>query len=82
MAIATAADHAPRPGAVAVFQRNLATKAPMTSSMYRDMAQGLPVEADAILGDLLAEAAKHDVPAPMLAAAYTNLSIYATKRTG
>jgi 2-dehydropantoate 2-reductase len=65
-----------------VVRRNLATTAPMTSSMYRDMAQGLPVEADAILGDLLAEAAKRDVPASMLAAAYTNLSIYATKRAG
>ena len=50
--------------------------------MYRDMVQGLPVEADAILGDLLAEAAKHYVPAPMLSAAYTNLCIYAAKRAG
>ncbi|MCU7724704.1 ketopantoate reductase family protein [Actinoplanes sp. KI2] len=82
IAIAAAAGHEPRPGAVAVLRSNLATTAPRTSSMYRDMAQGLPVESDAILGDLLAEAAKHDVPAPMLAAAYTNLSIYAAKRAG
>jgi len=82
IAIAAAAGHEPRPGAVAVLQRNLATTAPRTSSMYRDMARGLPVESDAILGDLLAEAAKHDVPAPMLSAAYTNLSIYAAKRAG
>ena len=82
IAISTAAGHEPRPAAVEVVRRNLATTGPRTSSMYRDMARGLPVEADAILGDLLAEAAKHDVPAPMLAAAYTNLSIYATKRAG
>jgi 2-dehydropantoate 2-reductase len=54
----------------------------MTSSMYRDMAQGLPVEADAIVGDLLVHAAKHDVAAPMLSAAYANLSIYSVKRAG
>ena len=82
IAIATAAGHQPRPAAVEVVLRNLATTGPRTSSMYRDMAQGLPVEADAILGDLLAEAAKHDVPAPMLSAAYTNLCIYAAKRAG
>ena len=82
VAIAAAAGHEPRAAAVEVVRRNLATTAPRSSSMYRDMVQGLPVEADAILGDLLAEAAKHDVPAPMLAAAYTNLCIYATKRAG
>jgi 2-dehydropantoate 2-reductase len=82
MAIATAAGHEPRPGAVATVQRTIATTEPMTSSMYRDMAQGLPVEADAIVGDLLVHAAKHDVPAPMLSAAYANLSIYSVKRAG
>jgi len=82
MAIATAAGHEPRPGAVATVQRTIATTEPMTSSMYRDMAQGLPVEADAIVGDLLAHAAKHDVAAPMLSAAYANLSIYSAKRAG
>ena len=82
MAIATAAGHEPRAAAVAMLTSNLATTAPRTSSMYRDMAQGLPVEADAIVGDLLAHAAKHDVPAPMLSAAYANLSIYAVKRAG
>ncbi|MFC7278070.1 ketopantoate reductase family protein [Paractinoplanes rhizophilus] len=82
LAIATAAGHPARAGAVAMLQRNLATTEPMTSSMYRDMMQGLPVEADAILGDFVAEGAKHDVPAPMLSAAYTNLSIYAAKRAG
>jgi 2-dehydropantoate 2-reductase len=82
IAIATAAGHPPRPGAIAVVQRNLSTTEPMTSSMYRDMMQGLPVEADAILGDFVAEGAKHDVTAPMLGAAYTSLSIYSSKRGG
>ncbi|MBM2622436.1 ketopantoate reductase family protein [Actinoplanes sp. LDG1-06] len=79
MAIATAAGHAPRPGAVKVLRDGLATDERMTSSMYRDMMRGEPVEADAILGDFVAEAAKHDVPVPALSAAYTNLAIYASR---
>ncbi|MEV4351591.1 ketopantoate reductase family protein [Actinoplanes sp. NPDC049596] len=80
MAIATAAGHTPRPGAVSVLQNGLATDQPMTSSMYRDMMAGLPVEADAILGDFVTEADKHGVPVPALAAAYTNLAIYSAQR--
>jgi 2-dehydropantoate 2-reductase len=82
MAVAAAAGHPPRPGAIAMLQSGLATTAPMTSSMYRDLIQDRPVEADAILGDLVTEAARHDVPAPMLSAAYTALSIYSARRAG
>jgi len=82
VAIAAAAGHRPRPGAVAMLQAGIGSAELTTSSMYRDMLQGSPVEHEAILGDLVAEAGKHDVPAPMLAAAYTNLSIYSTKRAG
>jgi 2-dehydropantoate 2-reductase len=52
----------------------------MTSSMYRDMIRGRPVEADEIVGDLVAHAEKNGTAAPLLAAAYTNLSIYAARR--
>jgi 2-dehydropantoate 2-reductase len=79
MAIAAAAGHAPRPGAVQVLRNGLATTEQMTSSMYRDMMRGLPVEVDAILGDFVAEAAKHHVPAPTISAAYTSLAIYAAR---
>lgn len=48
----------------------------MTSSMYRDLLKGAPVEADQIIGDLLARATKASVATPMIAAAYTNLSVY------
>jgi len=41
-----------------------------------------PVEADAILGDLVAAAAKNGVAVPMLSAAYTALSVYSAKRAG
>jgi 2-dehydropantoate 2-reductase len=49
------------------------TQAP---SMYRDLQQGNPVEADQIVGDLLARGAKAGLATPLLAAAYAHLSIY------
>jgi 2-dehydropantoate 2-reductase len=82
LAIASAAGHPVRPGAIAMLQSALAGTEPTTSSMYRDLAGGRPVEADAILGDFLAEAAKHDVLAPMLSAAYANLAVYQARRAG
>jgi 2-dehydropantoate 2-reductase len=51
----------------------------LTSSMYRDLAQGKPVEADQILGDLLARGRKAGVATPLLAAAYTTLDIYQSR---
>ncbi len=50
----------------------------LTSSMYRDRSKGLPVEADHILGDLLARA--NGVSAPLLGAAYTHLKVYEGRR--
>ena len=46
-----------------------------TSSMYRDLQQGRPIEADQIIGDLLAHARRVYVPTPLLAAAAAHLSI-------
>jgi 2-dehydropantoate 2-reductase len=51
------------------------------SSMYRDLQKGSPVEVDQILGDLLARAEGAAIAAPLLAAAFTHLSIYQTKVT-
>jgi 2-dehydropantoate 2-reductase len=48
----------------------------LASSMYRDLQQGRSVEVDQILGDLLARATAHAVPAPLLSAAFIQLSIY------
>jgi 2-dehydropantoate 2-reductase len=81
IAVATAAGHAPRPGAIAFFEQMVASTAPTTSSMYRDMVAGRPVEADAILGDFVARAAEHGVPVPLLSAAYTHLSLYSAARS-
>jgi 2-dehydropantoate 2-reductase len=46
------------------------------SSMYRDLQQGRPVEADHIIGDLVARARRAGLSTPLLAAAYASLSIY------
>jgi 2-dehydropantoate 2-reductase len=80
IAVATAAGHAPRPGAVAMFEQMVGSDQPTTSSMFRDMVAGRPVEADAILGDLVTRAAEHGVPVPLLSAAYARLSIYSASR--
>ncbi|MDZ5449168.1 2-dehydropantoate 2-reductase [Labrys sp. ZIDIC5] len=48
----------------------------MASSMYRDLQKGAPIEADQIIGDLLARAQKASMETPLLSAAYANLAIY------
>jgi 2-dehydropantoate 2-reductase len=50
-----------------------------TSSMYRDLQKGSPIEADQIIGDLLARGRRAHVPTPLLAAAYSHLSIYQSR---
>ena len=50
----------------------------LTSSMYRDLMKGAPVEADHILGDLLDRA--QNVQVPLLTAAYVQLKVYEAGR--
>jgi 2-dehydropantoate 2-reductase len=50
----------------------------LTASMYRDMIKGAPVESEQILGDLLKRS--HGVSAPLLRAAYVQLSVYMAQR--
>ncbi|MBD5633639.1 MAG: oxidoreductase, partial [Candidatus Eremiobacteraeota bacterium] len=52
----------------------------LTSSMYRDLQRGRPVEADDILGELLERARAANLQTPLLAAAYLNLSVYERRR--
>lgn len=61
------------------FKRMTKAGSNLTSSMYRDMIKGAPVEADHILGDLLDRA--KDVEAPLLTAAYVQLKVYEAGRT-
>jgi 2-dehydropantoate 2-reductase len=52
---------------------------PQASSMYRDLQRGAPIEADQIIGDLLARARQASIETPLLAAAYTHLSVYQSR---
>ena len=49
---------------------------PQSPSMYRDLREGSPIEADQIVGDLLARGAKAGVSTPLLAAAYAHMCVY------
>jgi 2-dehydropantoate 2-reductase len=81
IAVLTAAGHEPRSGALALLRDDAHATRALTTSMYRDMTAGLPVEADAVIGDFVNEAGKAGVPAPMFAAAYTNLCVYSARRS-
>jgi Ketopantoate reductase PanE/ApbA C terminal len=52
-----------------------------TSSMFRDLQKGHPVEADEIIGDLVRRGRAAGIAAPLLAAAYAHLSVYAGRTT-
>jgi 2-dehydropantoate 2-reductase len=77
--IATACGYPPSEAFLAQQTALLMTKdSEMAPSMYRDLKSGVPVEADAILGDLLRRAKKYGLSTPILQAAFVNLSIYQT----
>lgn len=82
LAIITAVGMAPSPKAVAAAKEQLTEAgSPLAASMFRDLQAGLPVEADEILGDLVARGAAAGVAAPLLTAAHVNLSVYAAGRS-
>ena len=75
--IATACGFAPSETFVADIAASLTkTSSPHTSSMYRDLQRGSPIEADQIIGDLLARGRQAGLQAPLLAAAYAHLCVY------
>lgn len=80
VAAISAAGIAPSPDFLAAARTQLtAVGSPMTSSMYRDLKDGRPIEADQIIGDLIARAGTRGVSTPLLATAYTNLCVYARR---
>lgn len=82
-ATAAAAGYPPSEGFLAGTRALLTAKgSPLTASMYRDLQNKAPIEADHIVGDLLARARKANVPAPLLAAVYTHLAIYQNRLEG
>ena len=80
-AIAKANGHEPR-GPFAERTRTMLTTegSPMTASMFRDIKVGAPVEADHVIGDLVARADAAKIPVPKLRTAYTHLKAYEKQR--
>jgi len=80
-AVATAEGHAPR---AAFLERTrgmlTAEGSPMTASMFRDIKAAAPVEADHVIGDLIARGDAAKVPVPKLRTAYTHLKAYEKTR--
>jgi 2-dehydropantoate 2-reductase len=68
----------PLPQPVAAFLRQSATTkdSKLTSSMYRDLQRGAPVEVDTILGDLLDHGHAQHVDTPLLQAGCVRLRVY------
>jgi len=76
-AIVNACSHKPSDKLVGEIVTSLTAKgSPLTSSMYRDLQQGNRIEADQIIGDLLARGQVKGVSTPLLAAVYANLCVY------
>jgi 2-dehydropantoate 2-reductase len=52
----------------------------LTASMFRDIKAGAPVEADHVIGDLIARGDAAKVPVPKLRTAYRHLKAYENQR--
>jgi 2-dehydropantoate 2-reductase len=80
-AVAAAEGHAPRaPFLERVRGMLTAEGSQMTASMFRDIKVGAPVEADHVIGDLIARGDAAKVPVPKLRIAYTHLKAYEKQR--
>ena len=80
-AIATACGHKPSDDFIARHNKAMtAAGSPLTSSMYRDLINGRPVEVDQILSDFLDRGAAHGIRPPVLQAAALHLMIYDSAR--
>lgn len=81
LSIIRAAGDAPGEAAIAAT-RNMLTQAgsPMTSSLYRDLIGGLPIEREQIIGDLVARGAAAGLAAPLLSAVNAQLAIHEGRR--
>jgi 2-dehydropantoate 2-reductase len=76
-AVATACGHKPSEALLARHTGAMTTPgSPLTSSMYRDLRKGAPVEVDHILGDFIERGDAHGVATPLLKAAFVNLRVY------
>lgn len=77
VAVVRAVGVPPADGSVDSARKQLtAAGSAFTSSMFRDLQEGKPIEADQIVGDLVARGKGAGLRIPLLSAAYTNLSVY------
>ena len=75
--VATACGHKPSEDFLSRNAAAMTTSgSQLTSSMYRDLRKGAPVEVDHILGDFIERGAAHGVATPLLQAGFVNLWIY------
>jgi 2-dehydropantoate 2-reductase len=77
VAVAEAVGVGPRPEFMAAAKKGLtAPDSTQTSSMYRDLSRGVPIEADQIIGDLLERGRRAGIETPLLEAIWTHLCVY------
>jgi 2-dehydropantoate 2-reductase len=80
-AVAAAGGYPPR---TAFLERTrgmlTAEGSPLTASMFRDIKAGAPVEADHVIGDLIARGEAAKLSVPKLRTAYTHLKAYEKQR--
>ncbi|HLX16930.1 MAG TPA: 2-dehydropantoate 2-reductase [Bradyrhizobium sp.] len=77
IAVAKAADYPPREAFLTRITGMLTTEgSPLTASMFRDIKAGARVEADHVVGDMIARGDAAKVPVPKLRIAYTHLKAY------
>jgi len=80
-AVAAACGFPPSQPILEDIRKRAATKGSnLTSSMYRDLQKGAPVEVDAILGDLLDHGRSHHLDTPLLQAGCVRLRVYQNSR--
>jgi len=77
ISVVSAVGQAPKAAFVEAGRKTLTTPgSTQAPSMYRDLRQGSPIEADQIIGDLLARGGKAGIATPLLATAYAHMSVY------
>jgi 2-dehydropantoate 2-reductase len=79
--VAAAAGHAPREAFLGRATAMLTAEgSTLTASMFRDIKMGAPIEADQIVGDMIARADAAKAPVPRLRVVYTHLKTYERQR--
>lgn len=79
--VAAAAGHDPGEKGIATIRSFLTVKgSKFAASMLHDLEKGAMVEADHIVGDMIARAKRAGVPTPNLRLAYAHLQVYLARR--